>query len=43
MTEIVKVRGHYEVLIDGEFYCTCDTHEEALEEVQYIENKEVVL
>lgn len=39
MTEIRKVRGHYEVYIDGEFYCSCDTYPEAEDEVEYLESE----
>ena len=31
--EIKPVDGHYEVYIDGEFYCTADTYSEAEKEV----------
>ena len=32
-------KGHYIVTINGEFYCTCDTYEEAQEEVKTIESE----
>lgn len=32
--EIFSVDEHYEVHIDGEFYCTADTVEEAVEEAE---------
>lgn len=37
MTEIRKVNGHYEVFIDGEFYCSCDTYVEAEIDIENIE------
>lgn len=36
-TEIVSVRGHYEVYIDGSFYCSADTPEEAATEIEIYE------
>lgn len=30
---IFKKHGHYEVYIDGEFYCSADTMTEAIHEV----------
>ena len=32
-TEIIAVRGHYEVYVDGKFYCSADTRDEALTEI----------
>lgn len=32
--EIVPVRGHYEVYINGKFYCSADTPEEAAQDVE---------
>ena len=32
--EIKPVGNHYEVYIDGKFYCTADTYGEALAEVK---------
>lgn len=43
MTDIRRVGGHYEVYIDGEFYCTCDTYHEAQEEAQEVESEDTVL
>ena len=31
--EIIAVRGHYEVHIDGQFYCSADTEVEAETEI----------
>ena len=37
--EITPVAGHYDVYIDGEFYCSADSHSEAKDEVEkYFEN-----
>lgn len=37
---IVRNAGHYDVYIEGEFYCTSDTYSEAIEEVDFwIENR----
>ena len=36
---IDNVKGHYVVTIDGVFYCTCDTLEEAEEEVEFIKKE----
>lgn len=32
--DIVKDRDHYVVHVDGEFFCTADTHQEAVHELQ---------
>lgn len=32
--EIVSNRGHYDVYIDGKFYCSADTMREAAKEVE---------
>lgn len=32
--DIVRDRDHYVVRIDGEFFCTADTHQEAVRELQ---------
>jgi len=32
--EIIPINGHYEVYIDGEFYCSADTYEEAEREIE---------
>ena len=32
--KIVSVRGHFEVHINGEFYCSADTWLEAVKEVE---------
>ena len=34
---IFPVRGHYELYIDGKFYCSADTWEEAYKEYQEYE------
>lgn len=31
--EVRNVRGHYEIYINGVFYCSCDTKEEVEEEL----------
>lgn len=31
--EVLQVRGHYEVWVHGEFYCSCDNLVEVVEEV----------
>ena len=36
--EIVQTHGHYEVRINGEFFCTADTYLEAAMEVSEIKN-----
>lgn len=33
IVEIVPVREHYEVHIDGEFYCSAETYSEAKQDV----------
>ena len=32
--EIIPINGHYEVYINGEFYCSADTYEEAEREIE---------
>lgn len=32
--EIIAVRGHYEVYVNGQFYCSADTREEAVTEME---------
>ena len=32
--DIVQDRDHYVVKVDGEFFCTADTHQEAVQELQ---------
>ena len=39
--KIVDVYGHYEVYINGNFYCSVDTYTEAIREIENYE-KEVV-
>ena len=36
--KIVAVRGHYEVYIDGKFYCSADTPEEAARDIENYRN-----
>ena len=36
---IKRKRDYYEVYINGKFYCTADTHEEAAREVEDYFNK----
>ena len=31
--KVVQVRGHYEIQVHGEFYCSCDNLLEVVEEV----------
>lgn len=31
---IVQTRGHWEVYINGEFFCTADSYMEAVDEIQ---------
>ena len=31
--EIIDVRGHYEIYINGNFYCSADTYTEAIREI----------
>lgn len=31
--QIVQKNGHYEVYINGKFYCSADTFKEALDEI----------
>lgn len=38
--KIKKVCEHYEVRVGGQFYCSCDTIGEVLDEVFELENKE---
>ena len=32
--EAISVRGHYEIFVDGKFYCSADTQTEAAEEIE---------
>ena len=34
--KISQVRGHWEVYLDGEFYCSADSYTEAVEEAAHI-------
>ena len=34
--DIVHYNGHYEVYVDGEFFCSADTHLEAVREIDTI-------
>lgn len=37
---IIKNKEHFEVFINGEFYCSGDTYKECLDDVnEYLENK----
>ena len=36
---INEEKGHYEVYINGEFYCSADTHKEALREIDEYERE----
>ena len=33
-TEIISTQGHYEVYIDGKFYCSADNYSEAVREIE---------
>ena len=33
-TEIKYIYGHYEVYIDGQFYCSADNYSEAVREIE---------
>lgn len=37
--EIIAVHGHYEVYIQGKFYCTADTINEAEKELEEVYNE----
>jgi hypothetical protein len=37
MYEIVSNHGHFEIYIDGEFYCTADNYDEAEREIEEYE------
>ena len=32
--EVKKVMEHYDIYVDGEFYCSCDNQKEVDEELQ---------
>lgn len=32
--KIVRNAGHYDIYIDGDFYCSADTYNEAVKEVE---------
>lgn len=32
--KIISVRGHYEVFIDGKFFCSTDSYQEAVREIE---------
>lgn len=36
--EIITVRGHYEVYINGKFHCSADTRAEAVTEMEALLN-----
>lgn len=36
--EIVKFQSHYNVVIDGKFYCSSDTVDEALDDIKKAEH-----
>lgn len=38
--EVLQVRGHYEVWVHGEFYCSCDNLTEVVEEVNGLVGEE---
>ena len=35
-TEIKYIYGHYEVYIDGQFYCSADNYSEAVREIEAV-------
>ena len=37
--DVRKVREHYEVYVDGKFYCSCDNLREVDEELNNYENE----
>ena len=37
--EIISVTGHYDVYIAGEFYCSADSYNEAIDEVDKLLEK----
>lgn len=32
--KIISVRGHYEVFVNGKFFCSADTYQEAVREIE---------
>jgi hypothetical protein len=38
--DIVSSKGHYDVYIDGELYCTADTWPEAIMEINELKKEE---
>lgn len=34
--QIIQVRGHWEVRINGEFFCSADTYGEAIKELKTV-------
>lgn len=39
--KIVNVRGHYEIYINGKFYCSADNMKEATKELERYEQRMV--
>lgn len=39
MLTVENIQGHYELYIDGVFYCSCDTYEEVQEEIEFLESE----
>ena len=37
--DVRKVREHYEIYIDGQFYCACDDRDEVNEEIANYKNR----
>ena len=35
--QVRRVHGHYEIYVDGEFYCSCDTQQEVDEVLNELE------
>ena len=40
--QIIPKAEHYEVYIDGEFYCSADTYNEAAKEIEMVKEEKVV-
>ena len=41
--EIIAVRDHYEIIRNGEFFCSCDSWDEAMEEMRDWSDREEAL
>lgn len=38
--EICQAREHYEIFVDGDFYCSCDNVTEVIEEIYNLEKED---